>query len=532
MTARPAADAGWIRPAGLAIVAVGIALRVAHYFGGRALWMDEVNLSFNVLSRTFTGLLQAPDNLQFAPLGYLWGEWVMTRLGGAGELALRLIPFLAGVLTLLAFLRLARRILEPAAALVATALAACSPLLVFYSAEAKSYQFDALTAILLAHASLDLVEQGVSRRNLTRWALIAAAASLLSTAAPFIVAGCVVALLVVPRLRSDAGALFRIALAAAPAAVLFLLQWRTIYRAPHTMSFMHAFWAESFLPLTFKSAILALAGSVRELWQAVLFGAEAEAFLPRKSMTIVLALSIAGLVVLFRRHRAGLLLLVAPFGLAILASAFRLWPLTPRLLLFVAPAVFLTVAAALAALARLAPARARIPALMAAALLVVGASARGSAQELRSPARNEPIPRIMQEIATQREGEATVYVSARLVDACTYYSVWHPDRARLVGVSTATACTIRGTRVVSGSWPVDERGVAGKAIPAGWVAAEREKIRQAAKGELWLLFASGVSGADALLPAIEQDGAVPVSRTQLAVITVYKYRLDPRGRTP
>jgi hypothetical protein len=295
------------------------------------------------------------------------------------------------------------------------------------------------------------------------------------------------------------------------------------------MSFMHAFWAESFLPLTFKSAILALAGSVRELWQAVLFGAEAEAFLPRKSMTIVLALSIAGLVVLFRRHRAGLLLLVAPFGLAILASAFRLWPLTPRLLLFVAPAVFLTVAAALAALARLAPARARIPALMAAALLVVGASARGSAQELRSPARNEPIPRIMQEIATQREGEATVYVSARLVDACTYYSVWHPDRARLVGVSTATACTIRGTRVVFGSWPVDERGVAGKAIPAGWVAAEREKIRQAAKGELWLLFASGVSGADALLPAIEQDGAVPVSRTQLAVITVYRYRLAGRG---
>ena len=74
------------------------------------LWGDEAFLAINFLTRDFAGLALPLEFDQIAPPGFLWAEWSIARWLGSGELALRLIPFLAGVASLLLFWRFCRQV--------------------------------------------------------------------------------------------------------------------------------------------------------------------------------------------------------------------------------------------------------------------------------------------------------------------------------------------------------------------------------------------------------------------------------------
>lgn len=127
----------------------------SRFIDPRPLWLDEALIALNILSRSPVDLSPLADS-QIAPLGFLWSEWLVTRLAGTGELALRFIPLVASVIALLSFARLAGRLLDARLAMLATALAAVSPLLIYYSAEVKPYAFDWMFAVLLMLATLDI----------------------------------------------------------------------------------------------------------------------------------------------------------------------------------------------------------------------------------------------------------------------------------------------------------------------------------------------------------------------------------------
>jgi len=75
----------------------------------------------NVRERGLIELLfQALDRGQVAPVGYLLLTKITVLLFGESEFAFRLVPFLASVVALALFWLLARRLLGPAGALVAT----------------------------------------------------------------------------------------------------------------------------------------------------------------------------------------------------------------------------------------------------------------------------------------------------------------------------------------------------------------------------------------------------------------------------
>ena len=217
----------------LVAIASGVVLRVAAFARVRPLWEDEVFLALNILSKSFVGLMGPLDSMQMSPLGFLWIEWIATRLLGSGELALRALPLVAGVAALIGFSTLARRILDPGAALVATVLASVSPLLIHYSTEVKSYAFDALTATVLMHTTLDAEQDDArTRRGVgVHWVIAAVFASLFSTAAPFIVGGCAGALVARNRFRLDRYSQ-NVLGACLPAAILFVVQLLTVYNAP------------------------------------------------------------------------------------------------------------------------------------------------------------------------------------------------------------------------------------------------------------------------------------------------------------
>jgi 4-amino-4-deoxy-L-arabinose transferase-like glycosyltransferase len=202
----------------LAVVAVTGAAAALRFdrLGAQSLWVDEV-VTWNLLHRSLGSLVTRgiPGSESTPPLYYLvaWG-WV--RLAGWSEAGIRSLSALCGTLTVPVVYLATRTLVTVRAGLVAAALVAASPLLAWYSQEARSYALfvflSALSLLFLArllrrHATPDLAA----------WSAVCALALATHYFALFLVAAEAVLLgLRLPRRR------FAAALAA-PAAVCLLL---------------------------------------------------------------------------------------------------------------------------------------------------------------------------------------------------------------------------------------------------------------------------------------------------------------------
>ena len=521
----------WFRRTEILILAVGSGVRVVRFLEPRPLWLDEVFIALNVLERTPLQFLRPLDHQQLSPLGFLWGEWLVTRLGGFGERAFRFLPFVAAIIALLAFARLARRMLAPGAALLATALAALSPLLIYYSAEVKSYGFDWLAAVLLMHATLNVAD-GEADAAWMHWALAAAFAALFSTAAPFVVGACALALLTVSHVRQPR-AMLRLTAASAVAATIFGVHLLTVYDSSSTTSFMQVYWDEMFLEPRLSAALSHVVLLAREFWSEVLFSHLMVPALPGKTMTLLVALSAVGLVALARRSPAMAVMLVAPVLAAGAASLVELWPLTPRLLLFAVPMVLITVPAGLQAVAQLAPERARGLVLIVPSAALIVTAAFGVPRDWGATRKFAPVPDAIRLVAANAAKNATVYISSDLEPACVYYLAWHPDGAALRGNQSTRDCSISGTKTVIGGWPEYVGVVPGaetsgpKVLRPEWLEAEGHRILREPGNEVWLVLGHIPPVQSALPPWLEATGAMQVAQWDLEMLVIRTYHRSP-----
>jgi len=137
----------WKLAAGL--LAVGLAWRLLRYFLQFPVWGDEAFIAVNLLDRGYLDLLKPLNYKQVAPVLFLWSELTVYRLLGGSELAVRLLPFLAGVGSLFLFWRLARSSLNHTAALLAVGIFAVSYYPIRHSCEVKPYAFDLFWSLAL-----------------------------------------------------------------------------------------------------------------------------------------------------------------------------------------------------------------------------------------------------------------------------------------------------------------------------------------------------------------------------------------------
>jgi hypothetical protein len=536
----------WIRRLELGILAVGIGARAVRFLERRPLWIDEVLIALNVLPNGPADFVQPLELSQISPVGFLIGEWLVTRVAGAGEQALRFLPFVGSVAALIALNRLARRTLQPATALLATALAALSPLLIYYAGEVKSYTFDLLCAVLLMHATLSLAADPAPRAWM-RWSLSAGFGALMSTAAPFFVAGCALALLAVPAVRAPR-TLLRLAAAVAPAAFLFCVQYFTTYSSEFTRVAMESYWRGQFLDTRLPDALVQAGQLARTFVVDVLFGDRVAESMPRKSMTIVVFLSAIGAVVLVRRSPRVATIVLAPAVLAATAALMHRWPLTSRLLLFLVPALAMALASGLAALTQLLPSRARGIAFAAFSSLVLVGAVAGVRAEWNENNLVIALPDALRSVRQNREANATIYVSSDLVPACTYYLGWHPDRVEMGGGESTgggaadlgpgagvvtTNCAMRGATTITGTWPLFVRRSPGAArntpvpIQPEWLEAEGGRILAGSGNELWLLLGHSRQLHESLPAWLETRGLKQTSRQQRRTLLVLEYLKGP-----
>ncbi len=157
----------------LSLTALAAALRFAR-LGYQGFWFDEGNTGLLVHLSLGRMLGLIPHTESTPPL-YYCVAWLWARLFGFGEAGLRSLSAVAGVLTVPVIYAAGRRLVSARAGLIAAALTACNPLLVWYSQEARSYALLTLfCAVTLATFARAL--RAPSARAVITWAVACALA--------------------------------------------------------------------------------------------------------------------------------------------------------------------------------------------------------------------------------------------------------------------------------------------------------------------------------------------------------------------
>ncbi|HEV2121494.1 MAG TPA: glycosyltransferase family 39 protein, partial [Chloroflexota bacterium] len=144
----------------MAILLGAFWLRV-YRLTGQSFWSDEGATAF-MTRRGAADILAASASDIHPPLYYLlMAGWA--KPAGTSEFALRFPAVVAGVLVVALTIWLGRRCLGPLPAAVGGALAAISPLLIYYSQEARMYQQLALLGLLAVALAVVLAGVGSKR---------------------------------------------------------------------------------------------------------------------------------------------------------------------------------------------------------------------------------------------------------------------------------------------------------------------------------------------------------------------------------
>jgi hypothetical protein len=145
-----------LAPAVVAVAAITLlgALLRFYRLGHQGFWFDEGNTALLVHLSPGKMLGLIPQSESTPPLYYCVG-WVWARIFGYGEVGLRSLSALAGVLAVPVAYGTAARLVSVRAGVIAAALVAFNPLLIWYSQEARSYEllvlFSGLSLLGFAH---------------------------------------------------------------------------------------------------------------------------------------------------------------------------------------------------------------------------------------------------------------------------------------------------------------------------------------------------------------------------------------------
>lgn len=182
------------RSLALIAIVIGVAVRLWQYTANPSLWVDEAAIARNVLDRHPWQLFGSLDYGQIAPPGFLLSVKFSVTWLGFSEYALRLVPFVAGIISPALFSIIARSVLRPVGTLIATLLFSIAVPLVFFSSNLKQYSSDVALTLLVIGIALRLRGSLLTLRRVCGFAFVAVPLLFCSHAAvfPLTVAGVVV----------------------------------------------------------------------------------------------------------------------------------------------------------------------------------------------------------------------------------------------------------------------------------------------------------------------------------------------------
>lgn len=371
-----ASSLGWISRLSWLLLGFGLIIRSIQYGANRALWADEAKLALNLIDRSYGELLQPLDYDQIAPVGFLWAEKAVVQLLGPTEYALRLVPFVAGLASLLLFYRLAQVMLDcsvssrlneppvppqlgsephsgsnseiprspfafkslyllPVALPVALVLFVCLPDLVYYASEVKQYSSDVAIALLLSLVLLNVRRPALSRGQVAIASLVGAIALWCSHPAVLVLTGLELTYLVPALLHCWANRPLSGSIQWGNRLVMYGI-WGLSFAAFYGVTILNH-PAEGTLTTSWDYTFPESWLDLDWLFYAVKRFFRNPLRFPNGIDDVAIALFGLGCFVLARRSVGRLGFLLAPVGITLAASYLGKYPFRDRLVLFLVP---------------------------------------------------------------------------------------------------------------------------------------------------------------------------------------------------
>jgi hypothetical protein len=211
--------------------------------------MDEIALVLSIVERDWGQLLFQPlDFEQVAPFGFLLLVKASVSIGGNTEAALRFLPYVFSIASLVLFWRVARRLLRPPAMLAALAMFATSPTLTLYAGVIKQYSGDVTITLFLVWMTLRILDRPLSRAGAMLIGVGGGLAILTSQPAVLVAAGLGLLLLVFGRhAGTPAGRLLVVCAGWSIGAAIAV--WHSLATlSTATETYMQEFWSAGFVP--------------------------------------------------------------------------------------------------------------------------------------------------------------------------------------------------------------------------------------------------------------------------------------------
>jgi hypothetical protein len=327
------------------IILLGAILRLRQYLSNRSLWADEASLAYNVANRTFLGLTQPLDFQQGAPFGFLFIEKAFLVTLGNVDQVMRLFPLFAGIASLYLLYRIAKAHIT--GGLLAGLLFAASWYPIYYSSELKQYSSDIMTGLLLIFLATRCLRKSASSGDFFILGAAGALVIWISHPSAFVLAGIGLAMFAALLARQRH-------IPFAWLAGLGLL-WITSFGIEYHVSLKHLisndylqdYWRKNFMPLPPWSDVGWLMKTYHSMLVMTLNTIE-----PVLVYAIPILVMIGGISLLFR-DRILAIIILAPFVLAMIASALQRYPLKDRFMLFLVPLVLMLIAEGLGSLYRI-----------------------------------------------------------------------------------------------------------------------------------------------------------------------------------
>lgn len=333
------------------VVGIGIFLRIFHYLDNRSFWIDELYLAPSIMKLGFAELATSIlDYQQKAPIGFLWLVKLTIMVFGTGEKAFRIIPMVSGIGAILVFIPVARYFLKPLGVVMALAIMALAPPLIYHSTEMKQYSTELFATVLVLYL-YTRYHNKLDYRSLLLWGMWGALIIWFSFTSIFIIASVAIGVGLYHLINKDWNALFKSLLPFSMWLVSFAVNY-FFFTDKHTDSDWLIEWfryREAFMPKG-ASVFGAAKWLISSFYQMLLyplnvlwnpdFLLEVEnpvlRYVP-KMPYMFFFFWVYGLYHFFKRDKKLFLVFLLPPILMSAAALFDKYPLYERLMVFIAP---------------------------------------------------------------------------------------------------------------------------------------------------------------------------------------------------
>lgn len=504
-----------------AIIGVGALFRFVSWNANVSFFIDEAMVMLNVIERDFAGLLEELSYNQAAPPFFLWLEKLALLAAGDSERVLRFVPFVASLVGLPLFHRLARRWLAPQAALIALAAFASALPLIYFAAEAKPYSGDVLVTIVTLLFAEVAQRRGLRGSVAAGFAVWGAVALWLSYPAVIVLVGVGLVRILPPLVRRDFGAVLR-------ESPVYLV-WVTSLGLHYFLSLQEA-GSDPFFKDHFASFRLPLPPtSFWELRQlSTAFFRAFNTVLGYPYPGIAGLAFVLGWMALMRRNPHAVALISAPLGIAWMLSNLEVYPFEGRLILYLAPILAVGVGAGAWDLVERTWASTRVVAIVFVTLLLA-LPLELAYGRLHTPRQREESRPVLEDVAERIEPEDTVYVYYGAQYAYRYYS----DRLGLPDEITLDPFVIApsGTRVRE-PVPAETRTLLGPSGRRDWHVYIDDLDRLGGRGRVWFVFSHvwvllGINEQELVLFHLDRTGAERLDEIRGLGAAAFLYDLAP-----